>query len=104
MRTSGFDGATIEVDGTVCGGEGDRARSGEYQERFDDGPAGRADDKGENNGAGLRIHTFHTGSFLFWALLAVLAVLLVFFILPAFFVLALVAAAGFFLYRLLSGF
>ena len=55
-----FDGATIEVDGTVCGGEGDRARSREYQERFDDGPAGRADDKGENNGAGLRIHTFHT--------------------------------------------
>ena len=99
-----FDGATIEVDGTVCGGEGDSARSGEYQERFDDGPAGRADGKGENNGAGLRIHTFHTGSFLFWALLAVLAVLLVFFILPAFFVLALVAAAGFFLYRLLSGF
>lgn len=98
-----FDGATIEVDGTVCGGEGDRARSGEYQERFDDGPRdGRTiREKTTARDCGFTRSTpgaSCSGSFwLSWPCCLSFH--------PAgLFVLALVAAAGFFLYRLLSGF
>ena len=101
-----FEGATIEVDGTVHGGTdtgSGGARTGEYQEDFDGGPSERADGR-ESDMHSSRFHSFHVGGFLFWAILAVVAVLVIFLVLPAFFLFALVAAAVFILYQFLSGF
>ena len=107
-----FGGDTIELDGTVYEGSrqsgDDSAREGEYQETYGEGPYERADGKNQKTGSGtddgFKVHQFHAGGILFWAVLLILVVCIVFFLLPAFFLFALVAAAAFFLYRLFAGF